>query len=76
MQPGELGPARFAPSFTLHCDTYCCHIFLHVQEMSMVLGAFARLRLRDREMMLRIAESTPAILGQFAATDITNFDEN
>ncbi|CAE7796279.1 unnamed protein product [Symbiodinium sp. CCMP2592] len=42
-------------------------------DMSMVLAAFARLRLRDREMMLRIAESTPAILGQFAATDITHF---
>ena len=39
----------------------------------MVLASFARLRLRDREMMLRIAESTPAILGQFAAVDITNF---
>ena len=37
----------------------------------MVLGAFARMRYRDREMMVRIAESTPAILGQFAATDIT-----
>ncbi|CAE7033645.1 unnamed protein product [Symbiodinium natans] len=41
--------------------------------MSMVLASFARLRLRDREMMLRIAESTPAILGQFAAVDITYF---
>ena len=37
----------------------------------MVLGAFARMRYRDRDMMFRIAESTPAILGQFAATDIT-----
>ena len=51
-------------------------IFRHLQDMSMVLAAFARLRLRDREMMLRIAESTPAILGQFAATDITIFGEN
>ncbi|CAE7548643.1 unnamed protein product [Symbiodinium pilosum] len=41
--------------------------------MSMVLAAFARLRLRDREMMLRVAEATPAILGQFSATDITHF---
>ena len=35
------------------------------QDMSMVLGAFARMRYRDRDMMVRIAESTPAILGQF-----------
>ena len=41
------------------------------QDMSMVLGAFARMRYRDRDMMLRIAESTPEILGHFAATDIT-----
>lgn len=42
-------------------------------DMSMVLGAFARMRYRDRDMMVRIAESTPAILGQFAATDITHY---
>ncbi|CAJ1380602.1 unnamed protein product [Effrenium voratum] len=42
-------------------------------DMSMVLGAFARLRYRDREMMLRIAESTPVVLGQFGATEITHY---
>ncbi len=43
----------------------------HAQDMSRVLAAFARMRYRDRDMMFRIAESTPAILGQFAAADIT-----
>eukprot|EP00435_Cladocopium_sp_Y103_P023784 s2598_g5.t2 len=38
--------------------------YLLGEDMSMVLGAFARMRYRDREMMFRIAESTPAILGQ------------
>eukprot|EP00933_Yihiella_yeosuensis_P038150 TRINITY_DN32102_c1_g1_i1.p1 TRINITY_DN32102_c1_g1~~TRINITY_DN32102_c1_g1_i1.p1 ORF type:complete len:554 (+),score=91.81 TRINITY_DN32102_c1_g1_i1:101-1762(+) len=42
-------------------------------DMSMVLGAFAKLRFRDREMMNRIAEATPAVLGQFRAPDITYF---
>lgn len=37
----------------------------------MVLAAFARMRYRDRDMMLRIAECTPAILGQFGANEIT-----
>mmetsp|Transcript_151901 Transcript_151901/g.487494 ORF Transcript_151901/g.487494 Transcript_151901/m.487494 type:complete len:579 (+) Transcript_151901:233-1969(+) len=42
-------------------------------DMSIVLFAFARLRLRDRDMMMRLAEATPAILGQFRAVDITFF---
>ncbi|CAK9085380.1 4 [Durusdinium trenchii] len=42
-------------------------------DMSMVLAAFARMRYRDRDMMLRIAECTPAILGQFGANEITHY---
>lgn len=48
-----------------------CFGLSHAQDMSRVLAAFARMRYRDRDMMFRIAESTPAILGQFAAADIT-----
>ena len=48
-----------------------CFGLTHAQDMSRVLAAFARMRYRDRDMMFRIAESTPAILGQFAAADIT-----
>uniref|UniRef100_A0A7S4Q8F3 RNA-editing substrate-binding complex 6 protein domain-containing protein n=1 Tax=Alexandrium monilatum TaxID=311494 RepID=A0A7S4Q8F3_9DINO len=40
-------------------------------DMSTLLFAFARLRFRDRDMMSRLAEATPAILGQFQARDIT-----
>ena len=42
-------------------------------DMSAVLFAFARMRYRDREMMSRLAEATPAILGQFKAEDISRF---
>ena len=71
MQPRAVGPAamdhaigaRVAPTLGRHS---------FAEDMSMVLAAFARLRLRDREMMLRVAEATPAILGQFSATDITS----
>lgn len=42
-------------------------------DMSIVLHSFARLRYRDRAMMMRIAEASPPILGQFTAADITHF---
>ena len=58
---------QLMPGLPQHGDR---HSF--AEDMSMVLAAFARLRLRDREMMLRVAEATPAILGQFSATDITS----
>lgn len=42
-------------------------------DMSTILFAFATMRLRDREMMQRLAEASPPILGQFKADDITYF---
>ena len=76
MQPGEAGTGKSCKTLWAPAEVMGNRPSgksSDAEDMSMVLAAFARLRLRDREMMLRVAEAAPAILGQFAATDITSF---
>lgn len=42
-------------------------------EMSTIAFSFARVRFRDRTMLMHLAEATPPILAQFKAIDITYF---
>lgn len=42
-------------------------------DMSTLLFSFARVRLRDREMMMRVAECAPGTQGSFRAADISYF---
>lgn len=46
---------------------------MQATEMASLVFAFSQMRFRDRDMMLRLAEATPAIQASFRAQDITYF---